>query len=408
MRLSELVAPAFFDVWRDIRSGGHDAYWLAGGRGSAKSSFASLAIVSGLLRDAQANAIVYRKVAATLRDSVYEQLIWAIDRMGLRPWATFRLSPLEIRLKSGQRILFRGADDPAKSKSLKLSKGYFKFLWFEELSEFPSLEAVNTIRASVIRGGRTLTICSYNPPVTMDAWVNEEAARDVPGRLVHYSDYRGVPPEWLGEAFLRAAEALKQTNERMYRHMYLGEITGTGAQVFENLTIRPIEPGEIMAFGHTCAGLDWGWYPDPLHFVSCAWDPERRRLWIYDEYRASRLDNAALCAVLTEEKGLTREEEVIADSSEPKSIRDLRSFGLRCTGAVKGPGSVRASMKWLQGLAEIVIDPNRCPFSAREFRLYEYERGRDGRIADAFPDRDNHAIDAVRYATNRIWLRAGA
>ena len=111
---------------------------------------------------------------------------------------------------------------------------------------------------------------------------------------------------------------------------------------------------------------------------------------------------------LVEKKGLTPGEEVIADSAEQKSIHDLRSFGMRCTGATKGPGSVNASIKWLQGLAEIVVDPVRCPETAKEFQRYEYERTRDGEFVAAYPDENNHAIDAVRYAMNRVWLRAGA
>lgn len=408
MQLSTCIAPTFRPVWRDIRNRGHGEYWLAGGRGSTKSSFISLAIIAGLLRDPDANAIVYRRVAATLRESVYEQLVWAIDLLGLRPWFTFRLSPLEIRYKTGQRILFRGADDPAKSKSIKLAKGYFGFVWFEELSEFRSLQDVNTIKASVIRGdGHTVVLCSYNPPVTAAAWVNEESLKAVDGRLVHRSSYLDVPPAWLGERFLQDVEAMRRTNERAYRHMYLGEVTGTGAQVFENVTVRPITREERQAFGHTCAGMDWGWFPDPLHFARCAYDSGQRRLWIFDEYRTNRTDNRDVYAALVEQKGVTRDEEIIADSAEPKSVHDMRTFGLRCVGATKGPGSVRASMKWLQGLAEIVIDPAACPAAAREFTLYEYEKDKNGDPVDAFPDADNHAIDAVRYATNRIWIRSG-
>ena len=409
MRLSRLICPAFHGVWRDLRELGHDEYWLAGGRGSTKSSFLSLAIVTGMLRDRDANAVIYRRVAATLRESVYEQMIWAIERLGVSGAFTFRKSPLEIRCRSGQRILFRGADDPAKSKSLKLARGTFRYLWFEELSEFPGMEAVRTIRASVIRGGgRAVTLCSYNPPVSAGAWVNEEALRPVPGRLIHFSTYRDVPEEWLGEPFLRAAESLRASNERMYRHMYLGEATGNGDQVFENLSLRPITDEEIARFGRTYAGLDWGWYPDPLHFARCAYDAARRRLWIWDEYRTVKTDDRDVYDILTGEKGLGPDEEVIADSAEPKSIRDMRAYGMRCVGALKGPGSVRASMRWLQGLTEIVIDPARCPETAREVRLYEYERDASGRPVDAYPDRENHAIDAVRYAMNRVWLRAGA
>ncbi|MBE5808859.1 MAG: hypothetical protein E7317_11045 [Clostridiales bacterium] len=177
--------------------------------------------------------------------------------------------------------------------------------------------------------------------------------------------------------------------------------------MFENLTLRPITGEEIKGFGHTYAGLDWGWYPDPTHFVRCAFDAAQRRLWVYDEWRANKTANIDIYRHLTAQKGLTRAEEVIADSAEMKSVNDMRSYGMRCVAATKGPGSVRTRIKWLQSLSEIVIDPARCPFGAREFSQYEYERNREGQPVEAYPDRDNHAIDAVGYATNRIWLQSG-
>lgn len=407
---SELIARPYYPLWRDVRALGHREYWLRGGRGSGKSTFISAAILCGMLKCPDASAMIYRRVGATLRDSVYAQMIWVIERCGLEDYFDFRLSPLEIRcIPTGQRILFRGADDPGKSKSVKLARGYFGYLWFEELAEFPGMEDLRTIRASVLRGGGPgVTFCSYNPPPSALSWVNAEALVQRPGRLVHHSSYLDLPPQWLGADFIADAEALRSENERAYRHMYLGEATGTGGSVFENLRLRPIADGEIASFGATYAGLDFGWFPDPLHFARCAYDPAQRRLWIFGEYRTVRTGNAEAYRHLVDCEGLTAEEEVIADSAEMKSVCDMRAFGMRCVGATKGPGSVRASMRWLQGLREIVIDPVRCPAAAREFSQYEYERGADGGFVDAYPDRANHAIDAVRYAMNRIWMRSGA
>ncbi len=409
IRLSQLIAPAYMPVHRDIRSKGHAEYWFPGGRGSLKSSFISLEIALGLLKEPQANAMIYRKVAATLRESVYGQMQWAIDKLGLTPWFLFKLSPMEMVYRpTGQRILFRGADDPAKSKSIKLAQGHFGFLWFEELAEFENMRAIQTIQASIIRGqGSALTFYSYNPPESARSWVNEAALNPPEGRMIHKSTYLDAPREWLGEAFIAAAENLKRSDERSYRHMYLGEVTGTGGQVFERLVVRPISNEEIRGFGATYAGLDFGWFPDPAHFVRCAYDPARRRLWVYDEYRAVRTPNRELYRHLVEKKGLSPEEEVIADSAEMKSINDLRSYGMNCVGATKGPGSVNAGMKWLQSL-QIIIDPARCPAAAREFSQYEYEKTRDGTFVSSYPDRENHAIDAVRYALNRVWARKGA
>lgn len=158
IRMSELLAPVFAPVHTDIRRGGHAEYWLYGGRGSGKSSFVSIEIVLGMMKDPQANALVVRRVAKTLRQSVYEQLCWAIDRLGVDHLWARRLSPMELIYRpTGQRILFIGADDPQKSKGIKVSRGSFKFLWFEELAEFDGMGAVNTITASAVRGDSAVT-----------------------------------------------------------------------------------------------------------------------------------------------------------------------------------------------------------------------------------------------------------
>lgn len=403
------MARTFWDLYDDLKRDGHAEYWLKGGRGSTKSSFISLVIVRGLLADPNANAIIYRKVGNTIKDSVYSQMLWAIDQLQLAPWFQAKVSPFELIYKpTGQRVLFRGADDPLKSKSIKLQHGYFRYLWFEELSEFRGMEDIRTIKQSVFRGvDRGVTLYSYNPPKSAQNWVNTEALKSVTGRLVHHSTYLDVPKEWLKEAFISEAERLAQSNERAYRNEYMGEVTGTGGTVFDNLVLREISADEIGGFGATYAGLDFGWFPDPLHFVRCAYDPARRRLCIFDEYRTVKTSNADAYRILTEKKQLTATEEVIADSAEMKSVNDMRSYGMRCIAATKGPGSVRASMRWLQALNEIVIDPARCPEAAKEFSQYEYERTRDGEFVDAYPDANNHAIDAVRYALNRVWMRAG-
>ena len=403
------MAHTFWDLYDDLKRDGHAEYWLKGGRGSTKSSFISLVIVRGLLADPNANAIIYRKVGNTIKDSVYSQMLWAIDQLQLAPWFQAKVSPFELIYKpTGQRVLFRGADDPLKSKSIKLQHGYFRYLWFEELSEFRGMEDIRTIKQSVFRGvDRGVTLYSYNPPKSAQNWVNTEALKSVTGRLVHHSTYLDVPKEWLKEAFISEAERLAQSNERAYRNEYMGEVTGTGGTVFDNLVLREISADEIGGFGMVYAGLDFGWFPDPLHFVRCAYDPARRRLCIFDEYRTVKTSNADVYRILTEQKQLTAADEVIADSAEMKSVNDMRSYGMRCIAATKGPGSVRASMRWLQALNEIVIDPERCPEAAQEFSQYEYERTRDGEFVDAYPDANNHAIDAVRYALNRVWMRSG-
>lgn len=404
VRLSDLIAPPFYDLHVDIRQKLHGEYWLMGGRGSTKSSFIAIEIILGIMKTPGANAIVYRKVANTLRESVYEQLISATDWLKVRDFFQLRASPLEIKYKpTGQRIIFRGADDPSKSKSIKLSKGFFGFLWFEELAEFRGMDDVRTIIASVIRGippgEKAMIFYSYNPPISANNWVNEEALKEVPGRRKHHSTYLGVPPLWLGEAFMAAAEALKNSNERAYRHMYLGEVTGTGGNVFDNLQIRTITDEELNAQDKFYNGLDFGFAVDPDAFIRWAYDKKRRLLYAVSEYYGARTPTDTLADAIKQRAG---REIVRCDSADPRMINELRLRGVNALGVKKGPGSVEHGMRWLQDLSGIIIDPTRTPNAAKEFSAYEYTQDKNGAFLPDFPDRDNHLIDGSRYAMENL------
>ena len=407
MQLSEVIAPSFYAVHDHMRAGRYDEYFLKGGRGSAKSSFASIELILHLLRDPRASAIVYRRVAATLRESAVEQVLWAAEALGLEDFFELKRSPPELRCRTtGQRILFRGADDAGKSKSLKLAKGYFSFLWFEEAAEFSGMEDIRTIKASVLRGtGGAVTVYSYNPPSSASSWINAEALLPRPGRLVHHSCYDQLPKHWLGESFLAEAQALKASNERAYRHMYLGEVTGTGGQVFDNLSLRTLGEDVLAAQDRWMNGLDFGFAVDPDAFVRVCYDARERRLIVAEEFYGVRTPVECLAEAV---RARAAGETVHCDSADPRMIQELRLRGVNAVGAKKGPGSVREGIRWLQELREIVIDPARCPNAAREFALYEYEQdGRGGFRADC-PDRDNHLIDAVRYALEDLIHRRSA
>ncbi len=405
---ARLIAPAFAADHLDILAGRHTEYVEKGGRGSAKSSFVSLEVVSLLRTHPEMHALCCRKVSNTLRDSVFTQVRWAIEALGLGGDFSHTKSPLEITCRStGQKIYFRGADDPLKLKSIKPPFGYIGILWFEELDQFAGDEECRSIQQSAVRGGDAAYIFkSFNPPKTKSNWANRACALPRESRRVTHSDYRSVPPEWLGRAFLDEAEDLRQRNPAAYEHEYLGIPNGSGGMVFENLAPEPIPAERIAAFDRVLCGVDWGFYPDPWAFNRVHYDAARRTLYIFDELTALKTGNRET-AELLRKRGLTGEDLITADSAEPKSIADYRTFGLRCLGAEKGPGSVDYSMKWLQSLVKIVIDPERCPDTYREFAEYEYERTRDGAVLSGYPDRNNHHIDAVRYATETIWKRRG-
>ena len=405
---ARLIAPAFAGVHLDVLDGAHTEYVLDGGRGSAKSSFISLEVISLIKNNPDMNALVLRKVGNTLRGSVFAQILWAIGALGLADEFEATVSPMEITRKAtGQKILFRGADDPLKLKSVKPVHGYIGIVWFEELDQFAGDEECRSIQQSAIRGGdKAYIFKSFNPPKTKSNWANRYIEVPKEKRLVNHSDYRSVPGKWLGKTFLDEAEYLKEINPAAYEHEYLGIPNGNGGMVFENAVAETITDEQIALFDRVLNGLDWGYYPDPWAFNRCRFDAPRRTLYIYDELHAYKKGNRETADMLLEH-GITFDDRITADSADPKSIADYKNYGFYCRGAEKGPGSVDYSMKWLQSLVKIVIDPVRCPDTWAEFSQYEYERTKDGEIISGYPDADNHHIDAVRYATEQIWKRRG-
>ncbi len=397
VELQQLIAPSFYAIHHDLKQKRHTHYWLKGGRGSTKSSFISLEMILGMMKDPQANAVVLRKVGQTLQGSVYEQLQWAIQALGVEAYWTNKLNPLEMKYINGNKIVFRGADKPKKIKSTKFSKGYCKYVWFEEVDEFAGMEEIRTINQSLLRGGENFVVFySYNPPQSQSNWVNEEVLGQRSDRLVHHSTYLTVPREWLGEQFLIEAEHLQKVKPTAYQHEYLGEVTGTGGEVFTNLTIREMTDEEISHFDHIARGIDWGYAADPFHYTVNHYDKTRRKLYIYYEIQMLKLSNRRAAELVKKEN--KQNNVIICDSAEPKSIAEMYSYNLRVLGAKKGADSVEYGIKWLQDLEEIVIDPKRCPNTAREFLEYEIEKDTNGNFRGCFSDKNNHSIDAVRYS----------
>ena len=357
-----------------------------------------------MMRDAAAgrmtHANVLRRFSNTLRESVVEQIRWALDRLGAAHLWQVGVNPMRMTyLPTGQTILFRGVDDASKLKSIKVGTGYIRYIWVEEANEFEGPEKLRNVLQSVMRGGADFcAIYTYNPPRSSRSWVNQYVAVERPDTLVHRTTYLTVPPAWLGEAFLAEADHLREAKPEAYRHEYLGEVTGTGGEVFGNITLRTITDEEISRFDHVLRGIDWGYAADPFAYNVCHYDKTRRRLYVFGELHRLRLSNRAAAELIRPE---AEGRLITCDSAEPKSIDEMRGYGLRVRGAKKGPDSVEYGVKWLQDLDEIVIDPARCPETAREFSGYELDRDREGNFKDGYPDHDNHHIDAIRYACER-------
>lgn len=409
------IASQFSDINRAIDDREYREYYLEGGRGSTKSSFISEKIIELLENNPRMCAVVLRKVKDTLKDSVFAQLEWAIDTLSetypnLKDHYKLTKSPLEItNTKTGQVIYFRGADDYGKIKSLKTPKDmYVGITWYEEFDQFAGMMEVRKINQSLIRGGDDfIQFYSYNTPASSQHFVNIEKIVPKDSRLVHLSDYRTVPKKWLGQAFIDEADFLKDVNEKLYENEYLGLMTGVGGNVFENVELREITDDEIDTFDYTYQGIDWGYFPDIFAWIKCCYNSSQKVLYIFDEFTVNKMSNADVWEHLKNDKKVTEDDLIIADSAEPKSIGDFRMYGACIKGAEKGAGSVEYSMKWLSSLAKIVIDQRRCPVSAQEFSTYEYQQDKDGNYISGYVDADNHCIDATRYALNMIWKKKG-
>lgn len=404
INIADCIARSFDSVFWDAQDHGHTFYWLPGGRGSTKSSFVGIEVPLLLMQHPQCHAVVLRKVGNTIKNSVYPQIQWGLEQLGVADRFRCITSPHEITYKAtGQKILFFGVDDPMKVKSIKLPFGYVGIVWYEELDQFSGMEEIRNLNQSLLRGGEKYWVfASYNPPKSRNNWVNEEILNEYPDRLVHKTTYLDVPREWLGEQFLLEAEKLKAKNETAYNHEYLGEVTGTGGAVFENVEDMVMTDEMISRFDRRYYGLDFGFAVDPLAFVAMNYDAKHEDLYIFDEIYRQKLTNRQAAAQIGARYNDCR---IIADSAEPKSIVEMRGLGLNVAGARKGPDSVDHGMKWLQNLAHIYIDKRRCPNTYREFIGYEYERNREGQFISAYPDVDNHAIDAVRYGMEPVMLR---
>ena len=420
IKSNTIFAKIYNKLFRWIMKHEYTEYTLTGGRGSCKSSFISLCIIILIVMFPQFNALIIRKNANTLRTSVYEQIVWAIEKLGLRgrfkiPKSETSALPIVYLRKNGvkQYIIFRGCDNPEKIKSIKIASGYFGIIWFEEKTEFTPAEIQN-VKVSAMRGGSQFYVFeSYNPPSAKRHWCNTDARTPKKDRVVFHTTYLDIPREWLGEAILNEIEHTKNTNERAYRNIFLGEATGTGLNIFENVELREITDEEIAAFDFFYSGIDWGYYPDPFAFSTSSYNAAKQTLYIFDELYLNKRGNYEAFKDLTEHMeahGMSiATDRITADSAEPKSVADFRSWGGNVRGAIKGIGSRDASFKWLQGLRRIVIDPARCPRIADEFTLYEHEIDkRTGEVMSGYPDgQPDHGIDTIRYALEEVWRHAG-
>lgn len=411
---AEAFAPSWGGLVMDVLSHGHVDYWIDGGRGSLKSSTVSMLIVLLIIGNPRVNAIAIRRYASTLRSTVFEQMLWAIGKLGVDRWFKLSKAPLEITyLPTGQKIAFVGLDDPRKSKGTVFPVGYSAIQWFEECDEINGWEAIQGALRTFRRGnGDFWTFYTYNPPRSRSCWVNQKAIEmDAKPDAMHLhttyldivGDGRG---EWLGSQFLKDAEYEERVHPQIYLWEFLGEQTGTGGELFGNVYAVQIDDERFKELGEgedVYDGLDFG-YEHPMAWIRVHYDPDTDTLTPLWEHVERHANLGAFLAGCEEWKA----EEVICDSAEPDRIADMRSDGWHAVAAVKrwGQGRGRAySWEWLRTRAKIEVDPRRTPNLWHELSTLEFERLKDGTYSSRYPDLGEDCVMAMIYGLNRVIMR---
>ncbi|WP_423189435.1 PBSX family phage terminase large subunit [Alkalibacterium sp. f15] len=418
--LSDIITEQFKPFWVASKKKNHLRYVLKGGRGSGKSFHIPMRILLDVM-EYPVSAIGIRKVQNTILKSSYANFKGAANVLGVRHLFRFVDSKLEITYRSrGNKIYFAGADDPDKIKSIKDADFPLAIMWIEELTEFKTEEEVTSIESSVLREeleGKFISdsqrkvkypfdysfYYSYNPPKRRQSWVNKkyESSFIDKNTFIHHSNYLGNPH--LSKKFIEEAENVRSRKPLKYDWEYLGKAIGSGIVPFDNLQIENGLITDEMAnnFDNIRNAVDFGYATDPLAFVRWHYDKKKNGIYAVDEYYGQKISNRQFAAWLKSKK--YDSDEIFADSAEPKSIAELKKDHdiKRMKGAKKGPDSVEYGEEWLDDLDFICIDPIRTPNIAKEFENIDYQTDRDGNPKPRLEDKDNHSIDATRYAFER-------
>ena len=380
---------------------------LKGGKGSKKSTTCALNFIIRLMKYSGSNLLCVRQVMDTHRSSTFAQLNWAIERLGVGELWKSTVSPMELTyLPTGQKILFRGFDDPLKLASTTVANGHLCWVWVEEAYEIEQESAFDQLDLSVPRG-------SVPPPlfkqttITFNPWSERHWLkgrffdRVNDGVSTYSTTYKDN--EFLDATDIAVFDAMRVNNPRRYAVAGLGEWGVSEGLVFENwrsedFRLDEIERGKEWQFRHIF-GLDYGYTNDPTAFIAAAVNQVEKRLYIFDEHYERRMLNSDIAAMIRR-KGYQKER-IRADSAEPKSNDDLRRLGItRIVPSEKGPDSIINGIVGIQEY-EIIVHPL-CKNTLKELGSYRFRRLKDGSM-DRYPvDSDNHLMDALRYAAQDI------
>lgn len=395
----------------DVVGRGYGAFWrftgrycvCKGSRASKKSTTTALNFIYRMMKYPGANLLVIRKTYRTLRDSCFTQLLWAIHRLQVEAFWSWKESPLEITYKpTGQKIYFRGMDDPLKLTSITAQSGVLCWVWIEEAYEIMNESDFNTLDES-IRGECapplfkqiTLTFNPWNQKHWLKARFFDVQDPDILAITTNYQCN-----EWLDKQDLRLFERMKATNPRRYNVAGLGEWGIVEGLIYEQWREAPFDPAEISRTGklESVFGLDFGFTNDPTAFFCGLLDIPARRLYVFDELYERGLTNDMIAKRVTA-MGYGKVN-ITADGAEPKSIAELRGMGLRVHSAAKGADSIRSGIQWIQNL-EIIIHP-RCINFLTEISNYTWAKDKFGKMLDGPIDDFNHLMDAMRYGLEKF------
>lgn len=443
--MTELIAPAYYEAFNAIKRFEINELIAKGGRNSAKSSFVSLAIIYNMMRDYQAgeisHAACFMKVGGNMRDSVYEQMKWACLMLGVTEEWEFKLSPLMAIYKpSGQKVFFRGLDDPLKTKGFKTAIGHVKYLWFEEADQLESYDDIRTTRISMSRKSQEddepefITMITYNPPRQPKCWINIEAKKKKPGRMVIKTTYLDLPKQWLTKDFILEAEYEKEHNFKNYQHVYLGEIIGVEGLCYpqfsrEKHIAKELKPNERI---HTLyVGCDGGTIHDATTLVPLGLTTAGRvaclPTFYYDPTAEGHkpLDSASQCQLgaawlntLCAQFQVPKESVVIVvDSAAQDLVLSFNFIGEYK--AVKVPKKDRiVDMRRVQGILTPpdyfvilnygYIDPVTGQKLAADDMLIDELENKVTDEKTGYPeDGNDHAIDALKYGSYLIFMQGG-
>lgn len=379
---------------------------IKGSRASKKSKTTALYIIWKMIMEPEGNVLCLRNTGATLRNSCFSDLKWAVEKWGFQHLFTFRENPLQINCVPHKTcILFKGLDDPLKITSLSYDHGTLTTIWFEEAYEISDEEDFRKIdesmRGLVPPGHEKRVILTLNP-WSDKHWIKRVFFdKDDPDILAFTTNY--LVNEFLAPEDFKLFERMKRENPRRYRVAGLGEWGISEGVVYENWEELWFDPNEIWNRGKSKSikpvyGLDFG-YTNPTAFIAAFVDLDKRNIWIYDEFYQSHMTNREIYDKLVY-KGYSKEK-IIADSAEPKSVEDLKERGCtRITKARKGNDSKRWGINLVQDF-HIYVHPN-CKNTIVELCNYRWKKDKTGAYTDEPEKEYDHLMDALRYAVMSV------